>query len=63
MKSFLSRLNPFGPLQDEKIQTPWGSLEPSVDIFPLAYLAIMYGVIYFLPLGVFKWLGYEDGPL
>ena len=63
MKSFLSRLNPFGPLQDEKIQTPWGSLEPSVDIFPLTYLAIMYGVVYFLPLGVFKWLGYEDGPL
>ena len=35
------------------IKTPWGDLVPSVDLFPLVYLIVLYGIVYFLPFGVF----------
>ncbi len=45
------------------IQTPWGEISPQVDLFPLLYILILYGVIYFLPLGIFEgWRKGEDGP-
>ena len=34
------------------IKTPWGDLVPSVDLFPLAYLIVLYGMVYFLPFGI-----------
>ena len=43
------------------IETPWGSLMPKVDLFPLRFLLIYYGVVYFLPFGIFGWLLNEDG--
>lgn len=43
------------------IETPWGSLRPHVDLFPLRFLLIYYGVVYFLPFGLFGWLLNEDG--
>jgi hypothetical protein len=43
------------------ILTPWGSLSPRVDLFPLRFLLIYYGVVYFLPFGIFGWLLNEDG--
>jgi hypothetical protein len=44
------------------IKTPWGDLAPSVDIFPLAYLIVLYGIVYFLPFGIFDfWRKGEDG--
>ena len=43
------------------IETPWGSLMPRVDLFPLRFLLIYYGVVYFLPFGIFGWLLNEDG--
>lgn len=52
------------------IRTPWGDIDPKVDIFPILYLAIMYGFIYILPYGRdiigmswFDWCRSEDGPL
>ena len=53
-----------------RIETPWGYLVPSVDIFPLVYLIFIYGFIYILPFGRdfigvswFDWFRSEDGPL
>lgn len=44
------------------IQTPWGDLAPRVDLFPLIYLIVLYGIIYFLPFGIFDfWRKGEDG--
>ncbi len=44
------------------IKTPWGDLVPSVDLFPLAYLIVLYGIVYFLPFGIFDfWRKGEDG--
>ena len=43
------------------IQTPWGALQPQVDLFPLRFLLIYYGLVYFLPFGIFGWLLNEDG--
>ena len=37
------------------INTPWGEINPSVHIFPVQYLSILYGVIYFLPFGIFNY--------
>ena len=46
------------------IRTPWGDLSPKVDVFPLVYLLLLYGVIYFLPFGAFDaWRKGEDGPV
>ena len=36
------------------INTPWGAINPSVYVFPVQYLLILYGVIYFLPFDIFK---------
>tara|TARA_B100000614_G_scaffold240535_1_gene240982 strand:- start:54 stop:707 length:654 start_codon:yes stop_codon:yes gene_type:complete len=38
----------------QKIKTPWGDINPSVSIFPVQYLLILYGIIYFLPFDIFK---------
>ena len=44
------------------IKTPWGDLAPSVDLFPLVYLIVLYGIVYFLPFGIFDfWRKGEDG--
>ena len=44
------------------IRTPWGDLAPRVDLFPLIYLILLYGVVYFLPFGLFDlWRKGEDG--
>ena len=44
------------------IRTPWGDLAPKVDLFPLVYLFLLYGVVYFLPFGLFDlWRKGEDG--
>lgn len=49
-------------LPPRRIYTPWGSLEPTVDLLPLIYLLVLYGVVYFLPFGVFEgWRKGEDG--
>tara|TARA_B100000700_G_C15062280_1_gene866702 strand:+ start:11188 stop:11883 length:696 start_codon:yes stop_codon:yes gene_type:complete len=46
-----------------QIRTPWGDLIPKVDLFPVLYLILLYGVIYFLPFQVFEvWRKGEDGP-
>ena len=43
------------------IRTPWGDLAPRVDVFPLVYLLFLYGVVYFLPFGIFDtWRLGED---
>ena len=45
------------------IRTPWGDLKPTVDIKPLLYLLILYGIVYFLPLDIFQiWSKGEDTP-
>jgi hypothetical protein len=50
-------------LQPRTIQTPWGSLAPVVDLAPLVYVLVLYGLVYFLPFGVFEyWTTNEDGP-
>ncbi|MFY7696833.1 MAG: pectate lyase, partial [Cyanobium sp.] len=50
-------------LPPRRISTPWGSLEPVVDLLPLVYLLVLYGIVYFLPFGVFEgWRKGEDGP-
>lgn len=45
------------------VRTPWGELRPLVDLRPVLYLLLLYGVVYFLPFGVFEaWRKGEDGP-
>ena len=68
--SFLKYLDPFTSWETKKIKTIWGTLEPSVDIFPIAYLIVIYGFVYILPFGRnvigiswFDWFRSEDGPL
>ena len=70
MTSLHKFLNPFSPSYPKKIETPWGDLEPKVDIFPIAYLIFIYGLVYILPFGKdiigiswFDWFRSEDGPL
>jgi len=53
-----------------EIKTPWGSLSPEVELFPIYYLAFIYGFIYILPFGEyffgstwFDLLKTEDGLL
>lgn len=44
------------------IRTPWGDLAPRVELFPLWYVLVLYGLVYFLPLGIFElWRKGEDG--
>ena len=44
------------------ITTPWGDLMPRADLLPVVYLLLLYGVMYFLPFGVFDfWRKGEDG--
>ena len=38
----------------QKIKTPWGDIDPSVSIFPVKYLLLLYGIIYFLPFNIFN---------
>ena len=38
----------------QTIKTPWGEINPSVSVFPIKYLLILYGIIYFLPFDIFK---------
>jgi len=38
MISILKYLNPFTPVKPKVIYTSWGSIDPSVDIFPVIYL-------------------------
>ena len=52
------------------IKTPWGSLSPEVNLFPIYYIIFIYGFIYILPFGEnivgmtwFNLLKLEDGPL
>ena len=54
----------------KEINTPWGSITPKVDLFPIYYLMFIYGFIYILPFGKsliditwFDFLKREDGPL
>ena len=70
MKSFLAHFNPFSEKKQKTINTPWGKIEPTVDIFPILYLMVIYGLIYILPFGKsiigiswFDWFRSEDGPL
>ena len=63
-------LNPFSSSSTGNIKTPWGNLEPEVDIFPIVYLLFIYGLVYILPYGRdiigiswFDWCRSEDGPL
>ena len=51
-----------------EIKTPWGSITPAVNLFPLYYLIFIYGFIYILPFGEsiiglswFDWFRSEDG--
>jgi len=53
-----------------RIQTPWGSVFPEVNLFPIYYLIFIYGFIYIFPFGEklvgstwFDLLKKEDGPL
>jgi len=48
----------------KEINTPWGIIIPKVELFPVAYIVILYGLIYFLPLNIFdNWSKGEDGPV
>ena len=54
----------------KEIKTPWGSITPKVDLFPIYYLIFIYGFIYIFPFGKsligiswFDLLRSEDGPL
>ena len=48
--------------QPRTIHTPWGSLTPAVHLAPLIYVLVLYGLVYFLPFGVFEaWTTGEDG--
>jgi len=51
-----------------EIKTPWGSINPEVNLFPIYYLIFIYGFIYILPFGEsfiglswFDWFRSEDG--
>lgn len=45
------------------IRTPWGELRSWVELTPLVYLFVLYGLVYFLPFGIFElWRKGEDGP-
>jgi len=53
-----------------EIKTPWGSISPKVNLFPIYYLLFIYGFLYILPFGKnligttwFDLLKKEDGPL
>ena len=53
-----------------EIKTPWGSITPKVNLFPIYYLIFIYGFIYILPFGKsivgiswFDFIRKEDGPL
>ena len=53
-----------------EIKTPWGSISPKVNLFPIYYLIFIYGFIYILPFGKYfvgsSWFDFfrkEDGPL
>ena len=53
-----------------EIKTPWGSIKPKVDLFPIYYLIFIYGFLYILPYGKnligISWFDFfrsEDGPL
>ena len=53
-----------------EIKTPWGSISPKVNLFPIYYLIFIYGFVYILPFGKnligitwFDLLKKEDGPL
>ena len=35
----------------KEIKTPWGSLQPKVNLLPIYYLIFIYGFIYILPFG------------
>ena len=49
--------------QPRTIHTPWGSFMPAVDLAPLLYMLVLYGLVYFLPFGLFEtWTTGEDGP-
>ena len=52
------------PSPDPRIlRTPWGELRPLVDLRPLWYVLLLYGVVWFLPRPVFEfWRKGEDGP-
>ena len=46
----------------KQIKTPWGIIIPQVELFPVFYILILYGLIYFLPLNIFEyWRKGEDG--
>ena len=48
----------------KQIKTPWGIITPQVELFPVVYILILYGLIYFLPLNIFdQWSKGEDGPV
>ena len=38
--------------QPRTIQTPWGSFTPAVDLAPLVYLLVLYGLVYGVHMGV-----------
>ncbi len=70
MLSLFKMLNPFSFSPPKRINTPWGNIEPKVDIFPILYLIFIYGLVYILPFGRdiigiswFDWCRSEDGPL
>lgn len=45
------------------IRTPWGEVRAWVELAPLVYLLVLYGIVYFLPFDVFElWRKGEDGP-
>jgi hypothetical protein len=49
------------PPEPRIVRTPWGELRPLVDLRPLWYLLILYGVLWFLPRPVFEfWRKGED---
>ena len=70
MNQLLKHLNPFSLFESKPINTPWGTIEQSVDLFPIIYIIFIYGFIYILPYGRdiigmswFDWCRSEDGPL
>ena len=70
MNLILSYLNPFTPISNKKVKTPWGNIKPKVDMFPIIYLIFIYGIVYILPFGEnligmswFEWCRSEDGPI
>ncbi len=53
-----------------KFKTQWGSIDSEVNLFPIYYLIVVYGIIYILPFGQiiigstwFDLLKKEDGPM